>query len=359
MNVTIDLALMSIVKVDELQESVQLLTVVFVSWKDDRLVWNSSDYNNTKEIFLPVENVWHPEFFIHQPTHGNNRIGDIERQLTHHYNSGLVKWNFVDTLTISCSFDLTQFPWDVQTCDILFVVWGYQHEHIRLKINKDFIILDFYEENSAWSMKSTKAYVAPHPHKSKVGFQFVLQRRPDFFVMTIFLPIILLSVLSIFVFMIPIESGERISFSFTILLTIVLFITLVSSYVPQSAESIPAMCFFLLFQCIQCVTACVGNIISIKYYYKKGQPGKVWQKITTVCGRKVCTKRKNVEPVHCDDQVSTVVTKEKQTVDMETEQMKINWMDVSKILDIVFAIIMIMFSLFCYSIFGYYLTNGQ
>lgn len=50
MNITIDLALRSIVSVDEIRESVSILALIFVSWNDDRLVWNSSEYNGTNEV---------------------------------------------------------------------------------------------------------------------------------------------------------------------------------------------------------------------------------------------------------------------------------------------------------------------
>jgi hypothetical protein len=44
----------------------ELISTVWIemSWADDRLVWNASDYDDISEITLPVENIWTPDIVL-------------------------------------------------------------------------------------------------------------------------------------------------------------------------------------------------------------------------------------------------------------------------------------------------------
>jgi ABC-type polysaccharide/polyol phosphate export permease len=69
------------------------------------------------------------------------------------------------------------------------------------------------------------------------------------------------------VFLLPVESGERTSFSFTLLLTLIVFMTMVSDRLPSSND-ISIFNMYLLHQlmCSMCITSL--TVFSIHLLYK-------------------------------------------------------------------------------------------
>ncbi|CAG5116800.1 unnamed protein product, partial [Candidula unifasciata] len=69
-----------------------------------------------------------------------------------------------------------------------------------------------------------------------VAFSIKLQRKPMYYVTTILIPVIVTSILCIVVFLLPAESGEKVGYSLTILLTYTVMLTLVASYMPPTSK---------------------------------------------------------------------------------------------------------------------------
>ncbi|KAL4237560.1 Neuronal acetylcholine receptor subunit alpha-7 [Mactra antiquata] len=354
MNITVGMTMKSIVEVHEIKEYVQLLSVIHITWQDDRLTWNSSDYNNTDEVFITGDLVWHPEVYVEQASQEQHMIGDITRHPIMFMNTGHAIWTTVVPLTIACSFDLTAFPWDIQTCNIRFMVWGYLKRHIHVQTSMSAINMEHYVENSVWEFLSSHVCRDDKGIKSGIAFRFVIRRRADFFIINVFLPIVCLSLLCLLVFAIPIESGERISFSLTTLLTVVLFMSLMGSIIPPSAETIPTMCYFLFAELMKSLLVCACNIWSLKCYNtpSDGQvPGKGLRKLATIfrsCAngrhKKVHSFDRGIDHSHGKDLEGETTTS------FNTDTFEIDWKDVSKALDRLFAVIMVLFSIICYAI---------
>ena len=65
---------------------------------------------------------------------------------------------------------------------------------------------------------------------------FKYKRKPDFYGLNMILPVLLLAVMAVFVFMLPAESGEKISFSLTVLLAFVVLMTILGDKMPSTAD---------------------------------------------------------------------------------------------------------------------------
>ena len=63
-----------------------------------------------------------------------------------------------------------------------------------------------------------------------------LKRKPLLIVVNVLLPIAFLSVLNVLVFIIPVDSGQRVSYCITVLLSISVFFTIVSDTLPKSSD---------------------------------------------------------------------------------------------------------------------------
>ena len=79
-----------------------------------------------------------------------------------------------------------------------------------------------------------------------VVVEITIKRRPNHFVVTTVIPIVMLLFLNPFVFVLPVESGERTSYTVTIFLSQVVFMTLVGQNMPNSANPMPRLSNFVL-----------------------------------------------------------------------------------------------------------------
>ncbi|XP_055957773.1 neuronal acetylcholine receptor subunit non-alpha-2-like, partial [Patella vulgata] len=65
------------------------------------------------------------------------------------------------------------------------------------------------------------------------------KRRPTFYVQTIILPIMVLSFLNVMTFWLPDDSGEKISFATSVLLSLTVFLSITSGLLPQTSDKPP------------------------------------------------------------------------------------------------------------------------
>ena len=75
-----------------------------------------------------------------------------------------------------------------------------------------------------------------------VGMKIHLRRRPLYFILHNIVPILLISCLSLYVYILPPESGEKISLGVTIVFSYFLLLMMLSDHVPHSGEGLPLLC---------------------------------------------------------------------------------------------------------------------
>ena len=88
----------------------------------------------------------------------------------------------------------------------------------------DRIDLQFYRPNPRWStIRSNIMEEKIGQDANSIVNEIVIKRRPQHFVVTTLVPIVMMLFLNPFVFVLPVESGERISYTVTIFLSQVVF----------------------------------------------------------------------------------------------------------------------------------------
>jgi len=96
------------------------------------------------------------------------------------------------------------------------------------------------------------------------------KRRPVFLLITLILPAVFMALLNICVFFLPQESGERIGFSVTLLLAVVVFLTIAQGLLPATATPrLSGICILLLINMIMSGMIVVSVIVGAWFYYKK------------------------------------------------------------------------------------------
>ena len=84
---------------------------------------------------------------------------------------------------------------------------------------------------------------------------------------TIIIPTLLFCLLNPLVFLLPVDSGDRISLSMTILLSYAIFLTLVSSSIPATSNPMCVLLLVLIIIIMISGIIAVFAIITLKYYH--------------------------------------------------------------------------------------------
>ena len=103
------------------------------------------------------------------------------------------------------------------------------------------INLDEYKENEQWTIVNTSVVNGTRLCASNLKFCFHLRRKPAFFVMNIVLPIMILSIMTLTVFWLPPDSGEKTELAITIVLAFTVFQLLVSEIIPRTSDTTPLL----------------------------------------------------------------------------------------------------------------------
>ncbi|XP_060064751.1 neuronal acetylcholine receptor subunit beta-4-like [Ylistrum balloti] len=260
---------MYVTSVRELEETTGRFTVVaflYINWIDERLSWSSSSYGDISEIEFPQSEVWKPALTLANPFSRLKPLGS-DNNLIRYQHNGNATWYVGDVMQATCDVDVTHYPFDKQVCPLYFLVWGYEGTDIFLSPSVNDVNFAFYVENSEWDITKTEKEIALNG-SAYIVYKFHLQRKSTFFIISIYVPVVLLTSLCPLVFLLPADSGERVGYSITCLLAIAVFLTMVSESLPRSSNPISVLSFFLMCDLVLATCLCVLTILGLQMYHK-------------------------------------------------------------------------------------------
>lgn len=144
-----------------------------------------------------------------------------------------------------CKVDVEYFPFDSQTCKLIFGSWAYHGYEIDLFSKDESGDLTSLDENIEWDIlgfparKHVMKYECCPEEYPDVTFYVELRRKPSFYVSHIILPCILISSIGVLGFLLPPEAGEKVAVGITVLLSQAVFLLLVGEKLPPSSETLP------------------------------------------------------------------------------------------------------------------------
>ena len=129
-----------------------VIGLFFINWTDERLAWNPTNYNHTKKTTIPQNKVWLPEIINVNPYDDLTGLRQDHLTIPLQYN-GVCTWFAIQSFEVVCDADVTKYPFDTQTCELHFNIWGYNSHEIDLVISSSEIDLSLYVENSIWEIR--------------------------------------------------------------------------------------------------------------------------------------------------------------------------------------------------------------
>ncbi|XP_066940294.1 neuronal acetylcholine receptor subunit alpha-2-like [Macrobrachium rosenbergii] len=229
-------------------------TEMIMKWNDSFLRWNPADYNNTTVIRVPYEVVWYPDIILYNTADSNYRLGMIATNAIISY-TGEVELIFHAIFQSTCDIDISWYPFDQQDCKMHFASWTYDSTKLRLvqapaDLSQYNPHPEFYLENFYSELYEAQDPCCASPF-STVVYHVQLQRRTMFAIYFFIMPGTIVNICALLTFLLPSESGEKISLATNALLAMMVFLMAMTQDIPPT-EQVPLIgryyggCIFLL-----------------------------------------------------------------------------------------------------------------
>ncbi|XP_053384590.1 acetylcholine receptor subunit beta-like 1 [Mercenaria mercenaria] len=263
--------LMTIQDFNEVEGKLSVVGFMYLGWFDERLIWESSKYGDTDSLMIPLTEVWHPTIVLSNSFDQIDDIGD-DWMTVEYRPDGRAFYVPGDVFAASCSADVTFYPFDYQVCYIFFVSWGFTSGKLSLNLWPHTVFKSYFTENGEWLLVKAIPLRFPGGHQDEVdavAIELTIKRRSTFLVVNVILPVVFMSLINILVFMLPAESGERVSYAITVLLSLAVFLTLVVNNLPKTSQPMAILCYYLMFTLVTSVCMCVVTIFNLRLFYMK------------------------------------------------------------------------------------------
>eukprot|EP00057_Strongylocentrotus_purpuratus_P033723 XP_792536.3 PREDICTED: neuronal acetylcholine receptor subunit alpha-9 [Strongylocentrotus purpuratus] len=247
--------LFELITLDETHQMVTVRSNMRLQWTDEYLQWDPDENGGIYNITLKTNQVWRPDVVLDEDLDRDFiSIPEADTFVIVQY-TGAMDWLFPAITTSACKMNIQYFPFDTQQCVLTFYPWTLDESKMRFFAKNDEDALQArYVRNGIWSMTDFKPenfsfrYICcPYPN-DHIRYTLTFDREYGFFLSNIIVPAIFLTSLMLVGFWLHPDSGEKVAFTVTNLLALILFQQLVSDSMPPIGEprSIIVTCFFML-----------------------------------------------------------------------------------------------------------------
>ena len=243
-----------------------------LKWQDLRLQWASNfSLFSIRLLFSNSKHMWVPPIILENTIGDNVSLGS-EKVFTKINPIGYVSWSPGGNYEANCGVDVTYYPLDKQTCTLTITTMSYTMNDIRLIYLDPSTDLTGFTENGEWDIvaiatTNSTSYFEEQPY-SRIHYTFTLRRRPLYHILNTMFPVILMASLTIFVFKLPPESGERIGMSLTVLLAYAVYLTLISDDIPRTSTSVSILSLYLMIILALSALSVILTIFVLDVYFK-------------------------------------------------------------------------------------------
>ena len=208
------------------------------------------------------------------PSSADGEFAVTHMTKAHLFHTGKVRWVPPAIYKSSCSIDVTFFPFDQQNCKMKFGSWTYDKAKIDLERIENTVDLKDYWESGEWAIVNavgtynTKKYDCCHEIYPDITYFFIIRRLPLFYTINLIIPCLLISCLTVLVFYLPSDCGEKITLCISVLLSLTVFLLLITEIIPSTSLVIPLIGEYLLFTMIFVTLSIVITVFVLNVHHR-------------------------------------------------------------------------------------------
>uniref|UniRef100_A0ABM5EXK0 Neuronal acetylcholine receptor subunit alpha-3 n=1 Tax=Pogona vitticeps TaxID=103695 RepID=A0ABM5EXK0_9SAUR len=267
-----EVSLSQLVKVDEVNQIMETNLWLRHIWNDYKLKWNPDNYGGVQFIRVPSQKIWKPDIVLYNNAVGDFQVDDKTKALLNY--TGNITWTPPAIFKSSCKIDVTYFPFDYQNCTMKFGSWSYEKAEIDLVLVGSTMNLKDYWESGEWAIIKAAGY--KHDIKYNcceevypdITYSLYIRRLPLFYTINMIIPCLLISFLTVLVFYLPSDCGEKVTLCISVLLSLTVFLLVITETIPSTSLVIPLIGEYLLFTMIFVTLSIVITVFVLNVHYR-------------------------------------------------------------------------------------------
>uniref|UniRef100_A0AC35UA86 Rho-GAP domain-containing protein n=1 Tax=Rhabditophanes sp. KR3021 TaxID=114890 RepID=A0AC35UA86_9BILA len=248
--ISMGLTLTHIFNINEKLQTMSANVWVEQFWKEERFSWNVSEFGGISKLSLNSQTLWFPDILLLNAQDFSNGFVDTN---IHVSSDGSMQWAPPAKIHALFKIDVTYFPFDEQFIQLDFGSWIYDESQLVITTvdrgnGKAAFVQDSFSENGEWEIVNNRTLLITRNRNMQfrtIRFELHLRRRVMYFLYNILLPCVLLSILTLLQFLLPCQSGEKITLGLTVLLSYSIFSFNIAESMPETSEVVPLMSLYL------------------------------------------------------------------------------------------------------------------
>ncbi|KAM6304729.1 neuronal acetylcholine receptor subunit alpha-6 [Podargus strigoides] len=267
-----EVAITQLTNVDEVNQIMETNLWLRHIWNDYKLQWDPREYDGIESVWVPADKIWKPDIVLY-----NNAVGDFQvegktKALLRY--DGMITWTPPAIFKSSCPMDITFFPFDHQNCSLKFGSWTYDKAKIDLLILGSKVDMNDFWENSEWEIVDASGYKHDIKYNcceeiyTDITYSFYIRRLPMFYTINLIIPCLFISFLTVLVFYLPSDCGEKVTLCISVLLSLTVFLLVITETIPSTSLVIPLVGEYLLFTMIFVTLSIVITVFVLNIHYR-------------------------------------------------------------------------------------------
>uniref|UniRef100_A0A3Q1CF19 Cholinergic receptor nicotinic alpha 1 subunit n=1 Tax=Amphiprion ocellaris TaxID=80972 RepID=A0A3Q1CF19_AMPOC len=253
---------------------IQLISVVRRSqWIDVNLKWNPDEYGGIRKIRVPSTDIWKPDLVLYNNADGDFAIIHETKVLLEH--TGMITWNPPAIFKSYCEIIVLHFPFDLQNCSMKLGTWTYDGLLVVINPDSDRPDLSNFMESGEWVLKDYRSWkhwvyytCCPDTPYLDITYHFLMLRLPLYFIVNVIIPCMLFSFLTGLVFYLPTDSGEKMTLSISVLLSLTVFLLVIVELIPSTSSAVPLIGKYMLFTMVFVIASIIITVIVINTHHR-------------------------------------------------------------------------------------------
>ncbi len=211
---TIKMAIKQISTIDEKNQIMTSDAYFSAQWVDSRLRWDPADYGDNDYVLISATSLWMPDFYQINTANTNGYVTISGSNLALVDSNGEVYVVFyLSQSKTRCKLSIKYFPFDTQICSIVIGSWMMDTSVLNFTSDDTKIDKSAYTQNPVWDLKeiNVNSIISSDRYftfgkllsNEDISYDFVLTRRPLYFIMNNIFPCLILNFVVILLFTLP------------------------------------------------------------------------------------------------------------------------------------------------------------
>ena len=268
----LNMYLLTIDSIDMKKRTALISMFLDLRWNDAFLVWNTDEFDGTTIIHVDPKQIWLPDLTI------GNDFGTTLFLNYYHTGRAIVSsdgdvnvWPSVE-LEIGMDVQISKFPFDRQQIHVDVFSWTFTRAFMNIHFIDETSSVYYFKENCEWQIThttaDTKIYSLEGDTYKNLMYTFTLQRKPLYVMIHVMVPVVLTSLLNVLCFILPPESGEKITFSISVFLSLTVLQGIVNNALQVTSDGISVLVLYIGLQMIGSILTIVATVLQLHLYHK-------------------------------------------------------------------------------------------